>query len=282
MSFNQEQFLAAWHCLKATDPPRPPADPFSLHILKTVASTNQILWDFLNQGADPGTVVIAESQTAGRGQWGRQWQSGAGGLYLSLALAPNLPASDSAHLTLCSAWGIANALRNYDLPVWLKWPNDLLLGEHKLGGILTETRVRQGRIAQAVIGVGINWSNPVLPTGLNLQSFQARLPAPTVTSLEMLAAITLQGLRAGYHHLQGNGINSLLPAYQELLTAIGHPVEVNGHRGVVVGVAATGELRVRLEPQSPTPLAESVELGQEICLKPGTISLGYKSRLPSC
>jgi len=62
----------------------------------------------------------------------------------------------------------------------------------KLGGILTETKVQQGRITKAVVGVGINWANPVPETGINLLSFQANQPAP-IASLEMLAAVTLLG-----------------------------------------------------------------------------------------
>jgi BirA family biotin operon repressor/biotin-[acetyl-CoA-carboxylase] ligase len=217
-----------------------------------------------------GTVVIAAQQTAGRGQWGRQWQSGPGGLYLSVALAPNLQASNSAQLTLCSAWGIATALRGYDIPVFLKWPNDLLLKGGKLGGILTETRVQQGQITKAVVGVGINWSNFVPETGINLQSFCEEQLSPSVTSLEMLAAIVLQGLLFGYRRWSEGNIEILLQSYLELLDSRGCHVIVDGNPGIVTGVTATGELRVCLNSLN------SREAASEICLKPGTISFGYR------
>ncbi|MCL1471048.1 biotin--[acetyl-CoA-carboxylase] ligase [Argonema antarcticum] len=241
---------------------------FSLHIFETLPSTNQKLWELLDAGAGPLTVAIAIQQEAGRGQWGRQWHSPPGGLYLSVALAPNLPAQQSGQLTICSAWGIATILREYDLPVLLKWPNDLILSGRKLGGILTETRVQQGRITKAVIGVGINLANPVPETGINIQSFLTDRTGP-VLSLEMLAAITLVGLMSGYHFWQREGIDTLLPSYANLLTSIGRSVLVDGCPGVVVGVALNGDLRVRLLPKGVMP-------SSEICLKPGTISLGFE------
>lgn len=256
-----------------------------LHLFESLPSTNQTLWELLDRGATADTTVIAARQTAGRGQWGRQWRSHPGGLYLSMALAPNLQASHSAQLTLCSAWGIATALRNYNIPVLIKWPNDLLLLGRKLGGILTETRVHQGQITQAVVGVGINWSNHVPESGITLQSFfqgdwglggitsgEKRVQPgeeilnPGVTSLEMLAAIVIQGLYLGYHCQSEEGIEVLLPSYLELLESRGRHVLVDGKPGIVQGVTPTGELRVSLN---------TTKALAEICLKPGTISLGY-------
>jgi len=245
--------------------------PFSVHLFETLPSTNQKLWNLIDQGAGPGTVVIATQQTAGRGQWGHQWYSPAGGLYLSVAIAANLPAQQSYQLTLCSAWGIATALRDRGIPVSLKWPNDLILGERKLGGILTETKVQQGKITQAVVGVGINWANPVPETGINLQSFQANQPSLPIASLEMLAVVTLLGIVSGHEYCSTEGIEALLPSYQKLLTSIGRSVWVNGCWGVIAGITPTGDLRVSLCPeQSVNSVA-----AQEIYLKPGTISLGY-------
>ena len=243
---------------------------FSIHAFETLPSTNQMLWNLIDQGAEPGTVVIATQQTAGRGQWGRQWSSPSGGLYLSVAIAPNLPAQHSYQLTLCSAWGIATELRARGIPVGLKWPNDLMLCGRKLGGILTETKVQQGRITKAVVGVGINWANPVPETGINLQSFQANQSAP-IASLEMLAAVTLLGIASGNQRCSQAGIDALLPSYEKLLTSMGRLVSVNGHSGIIVGVTPTGELRVRLCTGED---ANSVA-ATEIYLKPGTISLGY-------
>ena len=242
----------------------------SIHFFETLPSTNQTLWNLIDQGAEPGTVVIATQQTSGRGQWGRHWSSPPGGLYLSVAIAPNLLAQHSYQLTVCSAWGIAMALREHGIPVGIKWPNDLMLCECKLGGILIETKVCRGRITKAVVGVGINWANAVPATGITLQSFQASQVSASITSLEMLTAVTLLGIASGNERLQ-EGIDTLLPSYQKLLTSMGRLVCVNGRSGIIVGVTSTGELRVRLCSES---ISNSVA-APEICLKPGAISLGY-------
>lgn len=241
-----------------------------VHLFDTLPSTNQKLWQLLEQGAKPGTVVIARMQTAGQGQWGREWTSEAGGLYLSMALAPDLLAQQSYQLTLSSAWGIAMNLRDRGIPVALKWPNDLILEQRKLGGILTQTKVRQGKIALAVVGVGINWTNPVPPTGINLKSFRSN---HLISSIEMLAAHVILGIASGYEFCLQAGIETLLDSYHQLLTSMGKQVNVDGRAGVVLGVTATGKLRVVVATKNNGEYTEK----SEIYLNPGTISLGYGS-----
>lgn len=279
MAFSQPRFEAAYRTIElCRSRPAVNLPPGGLHVFDSLPSTNQTAWDLLQSGAPTGTTVIALQQTAGRGQWGRQWASAPGGLYLSTTVIPNLVLGHAAQLTICSAWGIATALReipaqlsgvNHRIPVQVKWLNDLVLNGRKLGGILTETRIQQGRIARAVIGVGINWTNPVPEPGITLQSYLKRQPTPLLESLEMLAAITLHGLFSGYDQWQKQGIEALLPSYLELLTHRDRPIPVDGKAGMIVGITAIGELRIRLlQPDSAT--------NSEILLKPGTISLGYE------
>lgn len=230
------------------------AQNITLHIYATLPSTNQTLWQLIKEGAKPGSVVIATQQTAGRGQRGHQWYSPRGGLYLSYALAPNIPVSESFQLTLRTAWGIATTLNTLGISVQLKWLNDLVINRRKLGGILTETKVNQGIITKAVVGVGINWTNPVPETGINLSSF-----INTIPNLEMLAAITIQGIERGINEPVAN----LLPAYEQLLINIGQKVTVGDRSGVIIGITDTCDLRLRLEDNS------------EIHLAPGSLSLGY-------
>lgn len=284
-------------------------NPSSLQIFDSVTSTNKTAWELLADGAPPRTVVIAARQTGGRGQWGRQWVSEVGGLYLSFIIDPQTlvklgAATKSGQLTMSVALGLAMCLRAYQIPVLLKWPNDLLLSERKLGGILTETRVHQsfslnGQISKAVVGVGINWANPVPPTGINLQTFlasqvQSQILLTSIgASLEMLAAIVLAGIVSGEALIEReNDMATWLPSYENLLTSMGTAVTIGGRQGVVVGVTTTGELKVRLSPPNQSAAAYStpeivpdalprdipgdVIPGEEICLAPGTISLGYQ------
>ena len=246
--------------------------PFSLHIFETVSSTNHILWDLIDKGAEPGCVVIATQQTAGKGQWGRQWISSTGGLYLSLAIDPRqLPARESYQLTLASAWGVTQQLRNCGINLAIKWPNDLVLEQRKLGGILTETKIHQGRITQALIGIGVNWTNPVPKTGINLEMWQAGKQQPLISSLEVLAAQVLLGIESGIQCLFQEGVNILMSHYMNLLSNIGESICVNNSIGTVVGVTHTGELHIHMQTDD-TRLSKK----PEIYIQPGTISLGYR------
>lgn len=252
----------------------------NLHIFESLPSTNKTLWELIDKGAPTGTVVIANQQTAGKGQWGRNWISEAGGLYLSVAIAPNLPISHTAQLTMSGALGIATALRDRQIPVWLKWPNDLILQNLKLGGILTEARVDRARITKGIIGVGLNWANSVPETGINLQTYfaeeaTAEEATGQLLSREMLAATVLQGTELGLWRLQEEGIDSLLPSYCQLLSSMGREISIDGRSGKIVGVTPTGELRVKVDSDSMAATSYSPASTTEIFVKPGTITLGY-------
>ncbi|MDX2097189.1 MAG: biotin--[acetyl-CoA-carboxylase] ligase [Leptolyngbyaceae cyanobacterium bins.59] len=267
-AFDLLQFTAVWDTLRARlNSPIKPTPP-TLHVFSCLPSTNDRLWELVEQGVAPGTAVLALEQQAGRGQWGRQWSSPLGGLYLSLFLTPDLPAQVAAQLTMGSAWGIAQTFRAFAIPVHIKWPNDLVIRGRKLGGILTETRLQEGRVARAVVGVGVNWKNPVPTTGITvLEATQET----EIQSLEFLAAIVLWGIWTGVLHWQQRGCEAVLPSYLELLAGRGAEVEWGGQRGTLIGVTATGALRVQLLPSQQGQVSE-------VCLQPGTMSLGYNGR----
>lgn len=238
----------------------------SFYLFDRIDSTNEILWKLIEQGKKRPLIAIATQQTAGRGQWGREWQSPPGGLYISIALTVQIPVVNAFHLTLFSAWGIADTLRRYNIPILLKWPNDLILEGRKLGGIKSETRIQQETITFAVIGVGINWTNPVPEVGINLQSYLKNQPNPWINSLEELAALTIGGIFSGYEYYTRKGIKTILDDYLKWLQSRRQRVMVNGSPAIVVGITTKGELQVRLYSTGATA---------EVCLPPGSISLGY-------
>jgi len=186
-----------------------------LHHFEVLDSTNTKLWELIKQGAQPGTAVMAAQQQAGRGQWGRTWESTEGGLYLSVAIKPHIPAAQTAQITIATIWGLATVLRQHHIPVGLKWPNDLLVEGQKLGGILTETNIQDSQVQTAVLGVGINWQNQVPPQAINLRTLVPE--GSPIQSLEKLAALTLSGLEQGYLYWQTQGIQKLLPEYLNLV-----------------------------------------------------------------
>ncbi|WP_017661574.1 biotin--[acetyl-CoA-carboxylase] ligase [Baaleninema simplex] len=236
----------------------------AIEVLDEVSSTNRLLWERVDGGSPSGTVLIAARQTAGRGQWSRQWDSSVGGLYLSAYWTVEVPTRYSGQLTLASAWGIATILRSRSIPVWLKWPNDVLLNGRKLGGILTETRLKGDRIAQAVVGVGINRCNPVPKLGINLQQFWHENPDVASFSLEFLAALVMLGIDRGLSQLRTQGIDRILPEYQQLLSHLNRAIDIDGLTGTIIGVAPNGYLRVR------------TRLGTHLQLPPGRVRIPYE------
>ena len=246
---------------------------FYLHWCDRTDSTNRVLAEMMAAGAPAGTVVMASTQQAGRGQWGRQWQSAEGGLYLSLGLKPELSPHRSPYLTLASAWGVVTSLSRLGLPVQVKWPNDLVAQGRKLGGVLAETRIEAGKIQDVVIGLGLNGFNPVPTTGISIQQLiQPELGHDSLKSLEGLAAIALYGLMQGYLHWQNLGDDAFLKVYQARMANLGQALAIEGKPAEVIGVAPSGNLRVQLvHTHRNTPAVKTLEI------EPGKVTLGYNA-----
>lgn len=123
-----------------------------------IDSTNTEAMKLAMNDAPEGTVVVAEAQTAGRGRLGRSWMSlPKKGLYFSFVLRPEIDPRQAAQLTLLSALVLRGTLQKlYSLPIMVKWPNDLVIGERKLAGILAESHMEPQRLRFVVIGIGIN------------------------------------------------------------------------------------------------------------------------------
>jgi len=175
-------------------------------------STNSEAWRQIDRGlVHHGWAIQAKQQTAGRGQRGHTWVSDWGGLYLSVVLEPNVAVSRAEEFTLWSAWAIAKAINLY-LPqplVKLKWRNDLLIYDQKLGGILVETRCQGTQIKYAVIGVGINYENAVPEGAIALQ----QVVPHQISSLSQLSQIAHQAILQGYDYWRNAGMTEVLASY---------------------------------------------------------------------
>ncbi len=160
------------------------ADPLSLPpayrliVLDAVESTNDEAKRLARDGAEDGTLIWAREQRAGRGRGGRNWASPRGNLYLSLVLRPDCPASRAAELGFVAAVGLGTALASLVpplCPVNYKWPNDVLLGERKVSGILIETESG----LQPEPDAPLEWM--VLGMGVNVQSFPEETEFPATS-----------------------------------------------------------------------------------------------------
>ncbi len=135
-----------------------PCSKWQVQVFEEVASTNTLLKELGRQGAPHGTVVIADRQTGGRGRLGRSFLSPGGvGMYFSALIRPDCAPGEIMHLTCAVAVAMCDAVEAaYGFRPKIKWTNDLVVGQRKLGGILTELAFVGPKVAFAVIGVGIN------------------------------------------------------------------------------------------------------------------------------
>ncbi|MEG0180246.1 MAG: biotin--[acetyl-CoA-carboxylase] ligase [Terrisporobacter sp.] len=135
--------------------------------LSTIDSTNDYLKRIGNQ-ENHGTVVISEEQTKGKGRLGRQWESSAGeGIWMSILLKPDMVPYKAPFITLITGVAIVNALSKLNINVNIKWPNDIIINNKKICGILTELSAEIERINYIVVGVGINVKNMNFPSDLD-------------------------------------------------------------------------------------------------------------------
>jgi BirA family biotin operon repressor/biotin-[acetyl-CoA-carboxylase] ligase len=142
---------------QAAQPLLPPA--YRLIARESVGSTNDAARALAAEGAEDGTLVWAREQTAGRGRQGRDWTSPPGNLYCSLILRPECPTREAAQLAFVAALGVAGMVGSHVpplVPLRFKWPNDVLLGKGKIGGILIEAEGQGDRLDWLVLGVGVN------------------------------------------------------------------------------------------------------------------------------
>ena len=169
---------------------------YPVHFFTCTGSTNDLALILSNTGAPDSTLVVADSQSAGRGRLeGRTWHSPPGiGLYFSLILRPHLAPQDFPKLTLAAGLALCKGLESHThCHPGLKWPNDLFLHGKKCGGILTETQAVAGvKQTAVVIGIGLNVNTPPEAFSGELRAKATSLLAETGTTYDrgrLLAAI---------------------------------------------------------------------------------------------
>jgi BirA family biotin operon repressor/biotin-[acetyl-CoA-carboxylase] ligase len=134
-----------------------------LHYFERVDSTMDVIHEMAAGGAESGTAVMAGEQLGGRGSRGRQWHSPPGGLWLSVLFRPGALGGIEI-ISLRVGLAVAGAIEPHlARPVLLKWPNDLMLGDRKVGGILCEARWQGSALGWIAVGIGLNVTNPIPP-----------------------------------------------------------------------------------------------------------------------
>ncbi len=237
----------------------PPCHPWGehLHCYERVESTNTLAKAMALQGAPHGTVLMADHQTSGKGRRGRSFHSPAGtGIYLSAILRPNCPPEQLMHLTCAVAAAMCSAIEKVThLRPGIKWTNDLVYGQRKLAGILTELGFApDGTVSYAVIGIGINCNQTAAdfpPEIRDIAGSLAMAVGHTVDRAALAAAMIVALARMAAALLTQK--DAILDAYRRDCITLG--MEVSVHRpgtpiryGRAIDIDEDGALVVEFAP----------------------------------
>jgi len=192
------------------------------------------------EGVNEGTVIIAERQSAGKGRLGRKWFSPEGGIWLSIILYPQLSPSYISLITLMTAVVVVKAIKRYtQIKAQIKWPNDILINNKKVCGILTEMSAELDMINWIVIGIGINANIDYreFPEDIKKSSISLKEILGKEISRVRLVQIFLKEFERYYELLKRWEISLILKEWKLYSHTLGKKIKVNIGEKVVTGEA---------------------------------------------
>ncbi len=224
------------------------------HYTSSTGSTNTDALAAARQGAPHGSVFFTDEQTAGRGRGDHDWHSAAGqGLYVSVILRPSISAEHMPLIPLAAGLAGAQAIGiTAGLEVDLRWPNDLLIGDRKTGGILVESRTESGALSFAVVGIGINVHQRSFDPDLSTPATSLVLETKRSISRQALLISLLESLQHETWALQDPGLRAAITARVSYMSSwiTNRRVEVHGPQeftGITAGLDEHGFLLVRTD-----------------------------------
>lgn len=222
-----------------------------IYSYEMATSTNTIAYRLAVDGAEEGAVISAEGQTKGKGRMGRSWFSPKGvSIYLSIILKPKIYPFEAPKITLVAALSVAEAInRATSLSSLIKWPNDILIQDKKVCGILTEMDAEVDRINFLILGIGINVNvnKEILPEGAT--SIMEEL-GREFSRLELTKEV-LRELDSNYLTFKRDGFAPVIKEWQKLSYLSGRRVKVvcqdRKIEGYIVSIDELGALVLRLD-----------------------------------
>jgi BirA family transcriptional regulator, biotin operon repressor / biotin---[acetyl-CoA-carboxylase] ligase len=239
-------------------------------VLDVTGSTNDDALAWAQREAPEGALVVAGHQTAGRGRWGRRWESVPGaGLLFSLVLRPQRPVAEIGLVTTALGVAVAEGVESVcGLECRLKWPNDVTVAGRKLAGVLVETRLVGSTVTVAVAGVGINvdWAAPPPELADRATSVAAELRR-TGRPADVDRGALLAAVLDRFEHLYPSAIHApdtVLRRATRRSEVLGRAVQIrradgSALAGTATRLLATGELEVRAGGHSVTVEAGEIE-----------------------
>jgi BirA family biotin operon repressor/biotin-[acetyl-CoA-carboxylase] ligase len=241
-----------------------------LHAYDELGSTSDRAKELADEGADHGTVVLAEAQTAGRGRRGRVWASPARrNLYFSVILRPELPPARAPEITLVASIAICDALRQSGVEAGIKWPNDLLASGKKIAGILTELAAEPDRVHWVVVGVGVNVNARAddFPEELRGEATSVLLERGQPAPRALFAAACFTALEEWLDRHAEDGFAAVRDAWRERSVTLGREVVVRADGREIAGTAEDIDDAGALLVRGPAGL-ERILVGDVTLLRP--------------
>ncbi|MBV8453865.1 MAG: biotin--[acetyl-CoA-carboxylase] ligase [Deltaproteobacteria bacterium] len=242
---------------------------WDIRYFNEVDSTQRVAAEFAQNGADQGTVVIAERQNAGRGRLGRTWHSPAGvNLYMTVILRPHMPLAEVPRLSLVAGVAVAEALETIAPSiVALKWPNDIWLRARKAGGIIAEavTDTTQGLLCVLLgIGLNLNLASNDIPPELGGKATSVLIATGRECDRVQFAATLFNLFGVRYEAAEAGGFSAVRQIYERYFALNGRRVTVIDGRatvaGMVSGIDADGALILETESGPVRILAGDVTI----------------------
>lgn len=233
---------------------------FNIYSFDRVGSTNDLAHKYAERGEAEGTVIIANRQTAGKGRLGRAWHSPARtGAYMSIILRPETSPSSAPGLSLIAAVSVAETLRKtHKLNSAIKWPNDVLVNNRKVAGVLTELAAELDRVRYVVVGIGINinMTTDDFPEEIRERATSVRVETgKQVNRIELVRGI-LGHFEDRYHDFCENGIAGQIKSIRSFSSVLGKEIRFTYQGKVVVGTAVdiddSGQLIIERDGETIT------------------------------
>lgn len=233
-----------------------------LYYVDATGSTNTDAKHYAEEGDPHGTTVVADMQTAGKGRRGRKWQSPSGiNTYFTILLKPDFAPDKASMLTLVMALSVAEAIEEVtELKAEIKWPNDIVVNQKKVVGMLTEmsTTPEMDEIQYVVVGVGVNvnmGSIEEFPEEIRETATSLRIESGKQINRAVLVEHILERFEQNYEKFEQTlDLSGLLEAYQSHLVNVDAQVRVldpaGEYTGISHGINTTGELIVEKEDGS--------------------------------
>ena len=222
----------------------------TVHFAKETDSTNSWIKRLAKEGAEHGTLAVAEFQSAGRGRFDRKWEAPEGSsIMMTLLLRPEFSPQYASMLTLVMGLAVAQAVEELGFEVSIKWPNDVVISRKKICGILTEMGKNGVKINYVLIGVGINVNLKEFPEEMQDKATSLILESGQEYDRNQVISLVMKYFEVNYEKfVQTCDFTHLLEDYHKILANLNQPVRVlDGSRsfeGICRGLDEKGELLV--------------------------------------